>query len=505
MTVTRAIHENATLSAQARFRDGVLAGAIAGLVGGVVLGALVLAVGEQASLAYPLRSDPGLGGWIGHALFGAILGAGFGAFVWRERPGAGETFFWGLAYGFFWWFLGPLTIVPLSEGRSVSWEVHEAQRTFPDLLAHLLYGASTGLALATLRQIRDRKILPPLGAIAAGAAAGLLSAWLLAYMLESQGRLMEMTELVPEMMTPMMDTHSPGTARAIVLLIGLVAGLSFAWLYPKPLDGAGVGLVRGGVYGFFVWVAGARTVIPLARGSGLDWSLGSVQADFQTLPGFFLFGAALALFYQVIHGLVALLFTEETAPIGHEAVGPAGLRALGRGALAGLVGGMLFSVVMVQIGFLPSVAGLVGSGSTATGFVVHMTIALIIGMSYGLLFRRQTYDVGTALGWGLSYGFLWWILGALTLMPLLLGSAPTWSVAAAADAFPALVGHLAYGGGLGLTLYALEARGIPWWISRTQAEAERVRRQQEHIATSAPAIWVLIVMIALILPVLVGM
>ncbi|MFQ5946268.1 MAG: hypothetical protein ACE5NC_08470, partial [Anaerolineae bacterium] len=438
MKVAGPNQQTAPLPTRARLRDGLLAGAIAGLVGGIVLGGLVLAVGEQASLAYPLRSDPGLGGWIGHALFGAFLGAGFGAFVWRQRPGAGETFFWGLAYGFFWWFLGPLTIVPLSEGRAVAWDVHEAQRTFPDLLAHLLYGASTGLALATLRQIRDRKILPPLGAFASASAGGLLSAWLLGVMLESQGRLMEMTELMPEMMTNTVDTHSPGAARAIVLLLGLVSGAIFAWLYPRPLDGAGVGLVRGGVFGVFVWVAGARTVIPLAQGSGLDWSLSAVQADFQTLPGFFLFGAALALLYQVLHGLVSVLFTEETAPIGHEAVGPAGLRALGRGALAGLVGGLVFSLVMVQIGFLPAVAGLVGSGSVLTGFVVHMSIALTIGMSYGLLFRRQTYDVGTALGWGLSYGFFWWVLGALTLMPVLLGSAPTWSVGAAADAFPAL-------------------------------------------------------------------
>jgi hypothetical protein len=93
----------------------------------------------------------------------------------------------------------------------------------------------------------------------------------------------------------------------------------------------------------------------------------------------------------------------------------------------------------------------------------------------------------------------------MTLMPLLLGDLPQWTVAAAADAFPALVGHLAYGAGLGITFYLLEARHRPWWVSRTAAENARVARRKEQILTSAPAIWVLVVMIALTLPVLLGM
>ena len=59
--------------------------------------------------------------------------------------------------------------------------------------------------------------------------------------------------------------------------------------------------------------------------------------------------------------------------------------------------------------------------------------------------------------------------------------------------------------GLGLTFYLLEARDRPWWLSRSDSEAERIARQKEQILTSAPAIWVLVVMIALTLPVLLGM
>jgi hypothetical protein len=104
----------------------------------------------------------------------------------------------------------------------------------------------------------------------------------------------------------------------------------------------------------------------------------------------------------------------------------------------------------------------------------------------------------------LSYGFLWWIFGPLTLMPVLLGSTPQWDVTGAAGAFPALVGHLGYGAALGVVFYLLEARDRPWWLSRSDSEAERIARRQEQILSSAPAIWVLIAMIALLLPVLLG-
>jgi len=170
--------------------------------------------------------------------------------------------------------------------------------------------------------------------------------------------------------------------------------------------------------------------------------------------------------------------------------------------LAGLVGGLLFSLVMLQIGFLPSVASLVGATSAAAGFLVHLVIAVLVGTSYGVLFQRQSYDVGSAMGWGLSYGFFWSILGPLTLMPIFLGGTPQWSAAAVAATFPNLIGHLAYGAGLGVIFYLLEARYSPWWIARRRAEAARVAHHQEQVLTSAPALWTFLIAAGLTLPVL---
>ncbi len=295
------------------------------------------------------------------------------------------------------------------------------------------------------------------------------------------------------------------TAWVITLIIGLLAGLLYAVLYPAPVDGAGVAIIRGAAYGFFWWVIGALTLMPLLGGHGLRWPLDMVREEFPTLPGFILFGSLIALFHQWLYRLDRILFAEDLGTARDEGPGTQALLALGRGALAGLVGGGVFTLVMIRIGFLPTVASLVGSSSPRTGLVVHLIIAILIGMSYGLLFRRQSFDLTSALGWGLTYGFIWWIVGALTLMPVLLGSTLQWTLSSVANAFPALVGHLGYGTGLGLSFYIMERRDRPWWLSRSEAEAERISQRKQQILGSSPAIWVLVVMIALTLPVLLGM
>jgi uncharacterized membrane protein YagU involved in acid resistance len=408
--------------------------------------------------------------------------------------------FWGLAYGCFWWFLGPLTLLPLLLGEGLAWDVHAAQEAFPSLVAHVLYGASTGIAFVLFQRARPTEIGLPRasrGALIRGALAGLLGAWLLGEMLDAQDQLLALSA--------MMSPGSRPIAWLVTLLIGLLAGLGFALLYPRPFDSAGAGLIRGVVYGFFWWAAGALTLLPLLDGTGIVWSLSTAREGFAALLGYTLFGTAVALFYQWLDTLVRVLFSDDVGRHDDEGVGTQSARAVGRGALAGLVGGLLFTLVMVQIGFLPSVASLIGSSSALTGFFVHLIIADIIGASYGLLFRRQSYDIGSALGWGVSYGFFWWILGPLTLMPILLGASPQWTVGAAVGVFPSLVGHLAYGAGVGIVYYLLEARFSPWWIPYTRAEAARVARRKEQVLSSAPALWMLVVVIALTVPVLLGM
>ena len=480
-------------------RTGILPGALAGLVGGLIFGVTVWDAGRLAEVGQLFRADSSEIGLAVAIVVGSILGAGFGVLVCYQRPGAGETLIWGLVYGILWWYVGSLTLKPLFQGDGPTWDVNSAQSAFPQLLGLVLYGAATGLSLLVIRwgsHVKPKEIRVSFGGLVRGVLAGVLAALLLAWALDSQEELLVFAAMAAD--------EPRATAWLITLLIGLLAGVGYALLHPAPSDGAGAGLIRGAVYGFFWWVAGGLTVVPLVSGTGLSWTLDEVRSVSATLPGYILFGAAVALIYQWFGGLVSALFSDHIGLTSDEGIGTQGLRIAGRSVLAGLAGGLVFSLVMYQVDFLPSVADLVGSSSSVAGFFVHLGIATLIGVSYGLLFRRQSYDINSALGWGLSYGFFWSVLGPLTLMPIFLGASPQWTVDAWVATFPHMIGHLAYGAGLGVMFYWLEARYSPWWVTRTQAGAAMVAYRKEQLMTSAPALWTLLVAIALTLPVIVA-
>ena len=128
---------------------------------------------------------------------------------------------------------------------------------------------------------------------------------------------------------------------------------------------------------------------------------------------------------------------------------------LAPGALAGLVGGLVSGAALSRLGALPPTASLVRSDSVVAGFIFHMVIAAILGAGFGLLVWHQRSGAGETLFWGLTYGALWWFVGPLTLMSLLLLGFLAWDVHSAQEAFPSLLGYLLYGASTGLTLAAL--------------------------------------------------
>ena len=129
------------------------------------------------------------------------------------------------------------------------------------------------------------------------------------------------------------------------------------------------------------------------------------------------------------------------------------------GALAGLVGGVLFGIMMGVMGMLPMVAMLVGSQDGTVGFIVHLVISAIIGVGFGLAFGERAATFGRGVVWGAVYGFVWWILGPLLIMPILLGMGPQLGTAFAPPTLMSLVGHLVYGLAAGLA-YPFVARRV---------------------------------------------
>ena len=82
---------------------------------------------------------------------------------------------------------------------------------------------------------------------------------------------------------------------------------------------------------------------------------------------------------------------------------------------------------MAQLGVLPTVATLVGLGSSRAGFAVHMAISALVRAGFGLMVRRQRCGPSRTMFLGAAYG-AWCASGPLTLLPLALGGpgAGTW-------------------------------------------------------------------------------
>jgi uncharacterized membrane protein YagU involved in acid resistance len=119
-------------------------------------------------------------------------------------------------------------------------------------------------------------------------------------------------------------------------------------------------------------------------------------------------------------------------------------RSAGLGALAGIGGGIVFGMMMGMMGMLPMVSMLVGSESAAVGFAVHLAISAFIGAVYGAAVARFPNTAQTALIGGIVNGVVWWILGALIIMPLMLGMTEM-VFAIGTDQWMSLLGHLIYG------------------------------------------------------------
>jgi uncharacterized membrane protein YagU involved in acid resistance len=126
------------------------------------------------------------------------------------------------------------------------------------------------------------------------------------------------------------------------------------------------------------------------------------------------------------------------------------------GVVGGVAGGLVFGMLMAVMGMLPMIAMMVGSDVAAVGFGIHMMISIVIGLGLTVLFGNLLltgYLRGLIVG--MVYGAIWWVLGPLVIMPMMMGM-PLFTVDS--TALFSLMGHVIYGGILGVVAVAVLSR-----------------------------------------------
>ena len=443
-------------------------------------------VGGLGGIAW-LQLDPVAppsSGWLG-GLYGVLFGLFFSSRA--LTPGAGLV--WALGYAFLLWLSVPAGVLPVVLGVMPEMGMLDTARShFSELVGYIIcYGMPLGLTIGTILSVwgggtrlsemaeaaETSRVVQPYGdrfsfsrALCGGGLAGVIGGW-------AFGKWMEQVNFFP-LVAGLLASDSGMLGQTLHYIFAIIIGATFGLLFQRDIRGYGSSMGWGMGYGLFWWFLGPLTIMPLWLGAPLDWSYTRGGELFGSLVGHIVYGLIVGLIYACVDRLWVGFFTESD-PIYRQPEGPGSrvLYALQGGLIASLSGGVLFSLVMMTTGTLAHVAGLVGGSSAVVGFLVHLIISALIGMSYGLLFQHEAPNLSSGLAWGLLYGLIWWFIGPLTLMPILLGHPFTWTTAVAGTLLPSLIGHLIYGAATASAFYVFETS--PCGVAPARPPAGRSR------------------------------
>ena len=434
-------------------------------------------------------------------LYGALFGVAFGAFFSRRAKSAGAGLIWGLGFAFLAWIVFPNGAVRLIFHHATTAMFADARDRFPHLVAYILcLGAPVGLAFGIWGGLHPETEQPKFHigrAIVAGGFAGVVggaifSSWVASGdyfpLLAGYGRL----------------NVSHSTQILLHFGVAVLIGISFGFLFQRDVRGYGSCMGWGLCYAIFWWFLGHLTLLPWLAGRKFDWSADYASTVFGSLVGHILYGLIVGIAYATFDKLWLRLFVESD-PLNRQFEGPGiqTLRSLSWGAIAGLIGGIIASPILLATGVLPRLASAATDPSTFKILFAHVVVSVVLGMLYGILFRNESSSIGMGIAWGWLFGLIWWYAGPITIEPLILTGQCDWSTDAVSSLLPSLMGHLIFGAVTALVFMILELRYARWLLLDPRVAA-RIARTVRQTGTPAPALWLFALGLGILLPILLG-
>jgi hypothetical protein len=272
----------------------LVVGGLAGVVGGLAFGKWMAKTGFFPLVAGLIGSGSVAVGMTLHFAFAVVIGMTLGVFFQRDLRGFGSGMGWGLGYGILWWFVGPLTVMPLWLGQPLDWSWERGAALFGSLVGHIVYGLLAGLIYAAVDRLwvgllsgSDPIRRQPEGpgarllqsakwGVAAGFAGGLLLVLLTFVARADEG------------------SEQPGPALASTLLISVLLGAVFGLLFHDEAPDLGSAMAWGLVYGAIRWYLDPLTLTPILAGGTFTWTTQAAAAQLPALVGHLAFGAVLA-------------------------------------------------------------------------------------------------------------------------------------------------------------------------------------------------------------------
>lgn len=423
---------------------------------------------------------------------GPMYGILVAAVVGRRAVDPGRGLIWAGAVSVLVWLAVAGTTVVDVLGISLS----EAVLSQSFFMLFIGLGIPTGVTIGLWHARRDAAEREPIDydrAVVVGGLSGLVGGLVFSFWMARVGFFPLIAGIVGQ--------TSPSIGILIHFVIAVTIGVTYGFLFQRDTRGFGSSLTWGMAYGFVWWVLGGLTIYQLLLGNPVGWTAEATRGYnfLGFLVGHIVYGLFLGVVYAVLDRSWLVLFYESD-PLNYDVDGASmrTLQSMGWGLLASVPGVVLFGIVLWRAGELGRIGLIVGVDVAVVGACLHLLIGLLVGTSYGRLFRYESPTLGAGIVWGVIYGQIWWFLGPVTLLPVLVGEPLAWDAVVLGDALPWLVGHYIYGAVTGAGFYFLEQRRKAWAQVNARIAAHE-RRRQRYVGTAAPAAWVIVFGIAVVL------